>query len=307
MENNSGDEQINNITNTNNHHSLADNILLYEGYNERNISFNEYNSFYSRNDNNNRRGETIFMPVALAGNSLAENTSDTAIRANSSRRRFRNYLNIIRNEMNFADSINVGNLPDLPNLPNLPNLPELPNLSSAPLNFVDDINESSNIHTHNHNDYLDFANYFDLLDHHSLVLNENRDRISDMLRSKQKYGKLVFITYRKLYENNLVFFTLLNESIYRKITDTYFNLILKEEKNISLLFKNTKTFISCLPKLNKILKICKKVDLNDKKIFKEALFFKICLDIYEDYLKKMEKPLYEVLYIYIYIIFIGLL
>jgi hypothetical protein len=98
---------------------------------------------------------------------------------------------------------------------------------------------------------------------------------------------------KKLLNNKLINFTFLNERIYRKIFEVYFLNIEKEKNDPGLMFKQSKLFIKCLPSLKQIAKFIKKENFQLEKNQKNIYFIKVCLDIYEDFYKTFDYPLFK--------------
>lgn len=93
--------------------------------------------------------------------------------------------------------------------------------------------------------------------------------------------------------NKLMNFSILSERVYRKIIDAYLIKLSFEKDHPNSFFKGTKLFVTCLPTLKYISKYIKKGKMEVEKNKKNIYFIKICLDIYEDYLKTFDYPLFK--------------
>jgi hypothetical protein len=111
--------------------------------------------------------------------------------------------------------------------------------------------------------------------------------------SKELYGSLTIFTLKKILNVKLLKFTLVSERLYRKILEIYFNNLTQEKEDYKSMFKNTKLFISCLPTLKFIRKFILKKTFDSEKNKRNIYFVKLCLDIYEDYLKNFDFPLFR--------------
>jgi len=52
--------------------------------------------------------------------------------------------------------------------------------------------------------------------------------------------------------------------------------------------------MKCLPKISWLISHIHKMNLNQRRNHNNTMFFKILIDIYEDYLKSYDGPLYKV-------------
>lgn len=135
---------------------------------------------------------------------------------------------------------------------------------------------------------MDSENFYS----HSSVLDE----ILDLPYQKEQYGKLPMMIFRKMKDNNLIIVpSFTTQTIYKKILDNYFAHIDQDDKNSFSMYKNTKTFINYLPKIKKIKKFCDKEKKDTQKYKQKMMFYKLCLDIFDDYFQKCEIPFYKVI------------
>jgi hypothetical protein len=80
--------------------------------------------------------------------------------------------------------------------------------------------------------------------------------------------------------------------IYKKILEIFCENFEKEKDSPKLLFSKSRLFIKCIPSLKYIERFVKKIDVNGKNK-KNVYFLKLCLDVYEDYFKNLDFPLYK--------------
>lgn len=109
---------------------------------------------------------------------------------------------------------------------------------------------------------------------------------------KKIYGSLTIHSLKKLQENKLADFSMISGRVYKKIIEIYKDNIEKEKESPKLFFKKTKSFIKCIPSLKYIERFLKKYETN-RKNKKNVYFLKICLDIYEDYFKTLDFPMFK--------------
>jgi hypothetical protein len=124
--------------------------------------------------------------------------------------------------------------------------------------------------------------------------NEHNNCYSALVNSsKELYGSLTIFTLKKILNAKLLKFTLVSERLYRRIIEIYFSNLTQEKEDSKSMFKNTKLFISCLPTLKFIHKFIQKKTFDSEKNKRNIYFIKLCLDIYEDYYKNFDFPLFR--------------
>ena len=92
----------------------------------------------------------------------------------------------------------------------------------------------------------------------------------------KKYGKPFIITVKKMVREGLFFLPRIG-NIYKKVLDAY---VVSIGRGSNILIKK---FISCLPKAGAILRFSKKEIINEFDNYRDVLFCKIALDLYDDY------------------------
>jgi hypothetical protein len=140
------------------------------------------------------------------------------------------------------------------------------------------------------------------------LIRRNNNLINDFGRTQfqhldfnsnlKKSGKFVFFTYKKLRESNLVISGFLYYAefhlLIKEIFSLYYENIRVERQNPSMMFKQTKEFINCLPNLKSIYKYVKKSHMQYvRKHLHNILFIKLCLDVYYDFYLYFDGPLFK--------------
>lgn len=115
------------------------------------------------------------------------------------------------------------------------------------------------------------------------IFSPNTTRVSNFSLSflnrgsmVKKYGKPFIITVKKMVREGLFFLPRIG-NIYKKVLDAY---VVSIGRGSSILIKK---FISCLPKASALLRFSKKEIINEFDNYKDVLFCKIALDLYDDY------------------------
>lgn len=134
------------------------------------------------------------------------------------------------------------------------------------------------------------SNLFDL---NSENVDEPDNCTNFFRSSKTLYGSLTISTVKKLLSLKLMHFMLHSDRIFKKVLEVYTNNITIEKEDPKSMFKLTKLFIGCLPTLKYIQKFTKKVNFSCEKQKKNIFFLKLCLDIYENYYKTLDFPLFR--------------
>ena len=185
-------------------------------------------------------------------------------------------------------------------------LSDTPNIDNLDFDLIDEVYRIRNNQLFNINrtiptrrSNLEYINSF-IMDEIPNINNSinftsfNRSDISSNY-NKEKYGRLTLKTFQKLYEKNFIKSCTLNSSVYIKIIDTYINQLEKDEKSISNMYKNTISFMNCLPTPKEIKKFLHNVkNYSDKKIYKDLFFIKLVYDVTNEYFKKMDTILLKV-------------
>lgn len=110
---------------------------------------------------------------------------------------------------------------------------------------------------------------------------------------REQYGTFLFDTIKKLFDNKLLKNIAINDKIYKVVVEIYFNNLEMEKHNNSAMFKETKQYIKCLPTLDTIFNFTNKQSFNLEKNQKNVFFLKLCLDIYENFYKNFDYPLFK--------------
>ena len=97
----------------------------------------------------------------------------------------------------------------------------------------------------------------------------------------KRYGHSFIICVKKMVRKGLFFVSRVG-NIYKKFMDAY---MIYNEKSTKVLVTK---FMSCLPKLKTINDIILKNKLNDYDYYRDVLFFKIALDLYDDFATNKE-------------------
>jgi len=109
---------------------------------------------------------------------------------------------------------------------------------------------------------------------------------------KKIYGSLAIHSLRKMQDQKLAEFSMISGKIYKKILEIYNENILKERQSPKLFFNKSRCFMKCIPSLKCVKRFIKNIE-HHKKNKKNVYFLKLCMDMYEDYLKTLDFPMYK--------------
>jgi hypothetical protein len=112
---------------------------------------------------------------------------------------------------------------------------------------------------------------------------------------RELYGSLALFTYKNLFKNKLITFSILGnkDRVFKKIYEMYIKNLQIETNDPSCMFKKTKQFIKSMPSLKSISKYMEKKSISQERHKKNIFFMKLCLDIYENYYKTFDCPLFD--------------
>jgi len=158
---------------------------------------------------------------------------------------------------------------------------------------------------------IDSPAYFQDFSHltpYTRLLNRNESRFNFesctlIGRSqREKYGKLLVSTFKKLVKNKFLSLSNLNDTVYRKIIDVFLKTVKPPTEIVKTKYSKPtassqhiriKKLLSCFPTTSSISKRLKSSDINNEVNRNELLFIRITLNLKQKFYLEHDFPLYK--------------